>query len=137
MKIFGLLAALAAAASCASAPAQTVYRCGNEYTRVPCKEGRAIETQNTATADQRAEAERTAARERALGDRMERDRLRAEREHPPKLASSLGPVKAEPAPPSPHASKAKKKRAKAHPATESDDFIARAPKEAKAGAKAK
>jgi hypothetical protein len=53
----------------------TVYRCGNEYSRSPCRDGRPIDTSESArTAAQRDEALRVAASERKLADDMERDR---------------------------------------------------------------
>ena len=119
---------LAAAALVAAAPAaaQNVYRCGNEYTRVPCPEGRAIETKNSATARQQAEADLVARREAQLGDKMQSDRLRNERAQRPALAANIGP-RAAPPPASASLKPKKKARAKIR-VVEGDDFTARAPK---------
>ena len=106
----------------------TVFRCGNEYTRVPCSDGKAIDTQNSATAAQRAEAIRVAARERRLADDMARDRRRAEAEIKPAGAANLGPQKASAPAAKASAVKAKKKpRGKNH-AGAGEDFVARVPK---------
>ncbi|MEP6740178.1 MAG: hypothetical protein ABJA61_07350 [Caldimonas sp.] len=121
------LAVLALAA--ASASAQTVYRCGNEYTRVPCTEGKSIDTDDRATSTKRAEeARHFAAREKQLADDMARDRRAREAAQRPALAASLGPSKphTEPAP----AIKPKKTvKGKAKPrAVDDGQFVAAVPK---------
>src|SRR4029078_2481859 len=60
------------------AAAQTIYRCGNSYTRVPCPDGRALDVGDPRSAAQRAEGRRVAAAEKQLGDTMARDRRQAE-----------------------------------------------------------
>ena len=119
----------------AGAWAQTsVYRCGNEYTRIPCSDGKAIDTQNSATAAQRAEAARVAARERRLADDMARDRRRAEADIKPAGAANIGPQKASaPAAKASAVVKAKKKpRGKSRVGEgEGEDFVARVPKTTK------
>ena len=122
--IGALLLAVAAGASAQSA----VYRCGNEYTRMPCSQGTLVDTQNSArTAAQRAEAARVAAAERRLADDMARDRRRAEAAIKPASAGSLGPVK--PATSQAKASGvAKAKKKKSGSAEENEDFIAVVPK---------
>ena len=116
----------------AAATAQpTVYRCGNEYTRAPCSEGRVIDTQVSATtAARRAEAARVLASEKRLAEDMARDRRLAEASIKPALAGSLGPQKlaATDAKPQPRAKK-KKGAGKARPAGgDHDDFVAQVPK---------
>ncbi|MEP7303300.1 MAG: hypothetical protein ABI699_17440 [Caldimonas sp.] len=120
---------LLATGACPAQPA--VYRCGNEYTRVPCTQGKVVETENSATTTaRRDEAAQVAARERTLADEMARDRRRAEAAIRPAGAASLGPRKA----PDPEAkasasakAKKKKKRAKTRPDDERDDFVAVVP----------
>ncbi|MGZ5235771.1 MAG: hypothetical protein ACXWCV_05605 [Caldimonas sp.] len=129
-----LLAALLLLLGAGSAPAQTtVYRCGNEYGRAPCSQGRVVETQNSATsAAQRAEAARVAARERRLAEDMARDRRRAEAAIKPALAGSLGPQKAAAPEAKAKASRAKKKKKRGKPPPEEgEDFSARVPKTVK------
>ena len=111
-----------------TASAQTaVYRCGNEYTRMPCKQGTVVDTQNSArTAEQRAEATRVAAAERQLADDMARDRRRAETAVRPASAGSLGPAKPVAVQAKgPTAGKAKKKKKSG---ADRDDFVASVPK---------
>lgn len=118
-----------------SASAQTVYRCGNEYTRVPCQDGKSVDVDDRATSTRRAaEARDFAAREKRLGDDMARDRRVREASMRPASASSLGPAK----PPTDAATAASashrpKKRVKGRPRSvaNDDDFVARVPKKAK------
>ena len=111
----------------------TVFRCGNEYTRVPCSDGKAIDTQNSATAAQLAEAARVAGRERRLADDMARDRRRAEAEIKPAGAANIGPQKASAPAAKASAVKTKKKpRGKNRDGEgEGEDFVARVPKTTK------
>jgi hypothetical protein len=71
------------------ATAQTVYRCGNEYTREPCAQGKAVEATAPGSAAQRAEARQVAAREQRLAAQMRQDRLKEEAAIRPALAGSL------------------------------------------------
>ena len=112
------------------AGAETIYRCGNEYSLAPCAQGKAVETQSSARSEaQRAEAVRVAASERQLAEDMARDRRRAEAEHRPLAAGSLGPSRAaspahgKPAP----ASKGKKKEKEKAKGSGSEDFVAVVP----------
>ena len=121
------IAAVLSLAAASGALAQgTVYRCGNEYRGSPCRDGRAIDTSESArTAAQRDEALRVAASERKLADDMERERHRAEAVRPAP-AVYIGPSK--PAMSSPKASSgAKVKKRKKDDG--SDDFVAVAPKQ--------
>ena len=122
---------LTAAAAATAQPA--VYRCGNEYTRIPCSTGRVVDTQGSATnAAQRAEAARVLAGEKRLADDMARDRRIAEASIKPALAGSLGPQKVAVADAKPELkakTKKKSKPAKARPGSaDRDDFIAQVPK---------
>ena len=124
-----MLLAVAGAATAQSA----VYRCGNEYTRTPCGEGRVVDTQGSATsAAQRAEAARVVASEKRLAEEMARDRRRAEASIKPALAGSLGPQKkaeADTKVPVKPGSKRKKSRTKVRPVGDDhDDFVAQVPK---------
>jgi hypothetical protein len=77
-----------------AAAQSAVYRCGNEYSRTPCSQGKLVDTDNSArTAAQRAEAKRVAAAERQLAEDMARDRRRAEAAVKPAAAGSLGPAR--------------------------------------------
>ena len=87
--LLGLLAALAAVVP--TAQAQPIYRCGNEYTRVPCPGGRQLEMTDTRSAAQRAEARRILAEEERRAHELERDRKRAESAIKPAAAGSVGP----------------------------------------------
>jgi hypothetical protein len=123
-------------AGAAPATAQpTVYRCGNEYTRAPCSEGRVIDTQNSATtAARRAEAARVLTSEKRLAEDMARDRRLAEASIKPAMAGSLGPhkVAAADAKPASKPAPKKKKKSRATPRSgaddSADDFVAQVPK---------
>ena len=126
-RIFVLGLWLAAGAAAAQG---TVYRCGNEYSMAPCAQGKAVDTQSSARSEaQRAEAVRVAASERQLADDMARDRRRAEAEHRPLGAGSLGPSRAA----SPahgkaaSTSKGKKKEMEKAKGSDGGDFVAVVP----------
>jgi len=114
-----------------AAMGQTIYRCsGNEYTRVPCPDGRPVEALDTRSAAQRAEARRILAEEEKRSKEMEHDRLKHEASIKPAAASSL--QAAAPAAPAsaPKKMAAKKKRHK--PGLDADgDFVAAVPGKAK------
>lgn len=112
------------------ANAQPIYRCGNEYSRIPCAGGRTLDTGDTRSAAQRAEARQQIADQRRLANEMERDRLRREAAIKPAQAGSLSAPP--PAASSPAAAKkgvAKKRRGKAQ--DPSDDFLAGVPAQKK------
>ena len=54
---------------CAGAPAQTLYRCGNEYRDTPCPGGKALDTQDPRTPEQRAQTSQASAKEAAREER--------------------------------------------------------------------
>ena len=113
----------------ASASAQTVYRCGNEYTRVPCSDGKTVDVDNRATAPrQAAEARQAAERERRLGNDMERDRLRREAAFRPARAGSLSPAVKPPEPAASASLKPKRKAKGKIRVVDGKDFVARVPK---------
>ena len=130
MKLQTCLACAALVSLAGPAAAQPVYRCGNDYSRVPCSGGTPLDVDTRATpAAQAAEARRAADRERRLGDDMEKSRLRREAALKPARAASLSPA---PKPPEKAASASlkPKKRAKAQiRVVDEKDFVARTPKE--------
>ena len=117
--------ALAACLLGAGAAAQTIYRCGNEYTRVPCAGGKVVNAESRVTDAQRAEARRVASQERRRAD--------AAALHP-SGGASLGPGKAPASAASAPAKKKKKTQTKKKPvaADGDEDFLARVPKAAPA-----
>jgi hypothetical protein len=111
----------------AGAAAQTIYRCGNGYTRVPCAGGKVVNAESRVTDAQRAEARRVASQERKLADAMARERRADAAGLHPSGAASLSPVKA---PAKSATAKKKKSQAKKKPvaADAGEDFLARVPK---------
>ena len=69
---------LALAMACAQLPAQTLYRCGNEYRDTPCPNGVAVDARDPRTPAQKSEAQSLTAKEGALAERMEKSRLQSE-----------------------------------------------------------
>ncbi len=129
MKVAALTLAIAAGVGClaGSAAAQTIYRCGNEYTRIPCPHGRALESIDPRTAAQRAEARRLVADERRQAADMARDRRRDEAALKPALASSLGPVPASAAAASAPTKAVQKKRPRKVQIVDERDFVPAVP----------
>jgi hypothetical protein len=58
-----------------SANAQSVYRCGSEYSQSPCPDARIVDVADARNDAQRAAASRVAADEKQSGVRMERERV--------------------------------------------------------------
>jgi hypothetical protein len=130
VRVLGALFLLLTGTTAAMAQS-AVYRCGNEYTRAPCSEGRVVDTQNSATtAARRAEAARVLTSEKRLAEDMARDRRLAEASIKPAMAGSLGPHKVAAADAKPAPKKKKKARAKAYSGADdsADDFVAQVPK---------
>ena len=125
---FFAFVALVLAATAASA--QTIYRCGNEYTRVPCANGKSIDADASAVDARRtAEARQGAVREKRLADDMVRDRRAREASQRPAAASSLGPAKAVDPAAAASASMKPKKRTKAKiRIVDERDFVATVPR---------
>jgi hypothetical protein len=89
-----VVAALLLAAAGGAGAQGAIYRCGNEYSRTPCSQGKVVETDSSVrTSEQRAEAVKVAAAERQLAEDMARDRRRAEAAFKPAGAGSLGPAR--------------------------------------------
>ena len=113
-----------------AASAQAVYRCGNEYTRIPCAGGKAIEADSGAPAPrQAAEARDAADRQRRLGDDMARERRAREAALRPAMASTLGPARpVEAAPPASPSTKHRRKAKRRIQLVDDRDFIAGVPR---------
>jgi hypothetical protein len=96
VKFAALGSAIVAGVGClaGSAGAQTIYRCANAYTRIPCPNGHPLESIDPRTAAQRAQARRLVADEKRQTADTSRERRRDEAALQPALASSLGPVAA-------------------------------------------
>ena len=118
-----IVATLLAAAAMSVAQAQTIYRCGNTYSRIPCTEAKVVEVGDGRSAAQRAEARRVADSERRLATEMRRERLADERSIRGGAAASLSgqaPAKVAAAVPE-HRRKKQRSAARPPPTT---DFIA-------------
>ena len=130
-RLLVVVAALAGLA--ATAHAETIFRCGNEYTTVACKDATTLVVAGAATAEQRAEAREVTRREKALADEMARDRRAQEALARPAQAGSLSAPRPAAAPPAPAGKKHAKKHAKKAALDEERDFIATVPKAKKSG----
>ncbi len=91
MKHLPIAIALAMLAGLAGTPAhaETIFRCGHEYSGVACPNARTLVVANAVTVGQRAEARDVARREKALAAEMTRDRREQEALLKPALAGSL------------------------------------------------
>ena len=129
-----LAAALSLCLVSAGLQAQTIYRCGNEYTRIPCSQGQVVEATDPRTGAQRAEAVRVAAEERRRAAEMKRERLADQAALKPASAASLSAAPVPPAKPASAAERhaSKKKRGVAKPAS-STPFTAADPSSRKRG----
>jgi len=124
-----LLAGLALAVSITAGAQPAIYRCGNEYTRVPCSNGKEFDARNSALGEERrAEARRVAAEERKLADDMANDRRRAEAAIKPAMAGSLGPQKVAVAQTKSSSAKAKKGKNRGKTGNDEGDFVSTLPK---------
>jgi len=128
-----LLVAVAALAASAGAGAETIYRCGNEYTNVACTHATTLVVADAVTSEQRAEARDVARREKTLAAEMTRDRRGQESLAKPALAGSLSAPRAAAAPPAAAARKHAKKHDKKAAIDEERDFVAAVPKAKKPG----
>ena len=129
-----LLVALATLAGLWSAGprAETIFRCGNEYTNVACTDAKTLVVAGAVTPQQRAEAREVARREKTLAAEMTRDRREQEALARPALAGSLSPPRTA-APPAAAAKKHPKKHHRKAALDEERDFIAAVPKAKRAG----
>ena len=94
----------------AAAGAETIFRCGNEYTDVACAHATTLVVAGAVTPEQRAEARDVARREKTLAAEMTRDRREQEALRQPARAASLSAPRTAAAPPA----TAAKKHAKKH-----------------------
>ena len=106
------------------AAAQSVYRCGNEYSQAPCAHGKIVNVDDSRTDSQLTDARSLAANERSQAVQIVREhRLEAAAARAVKTVH----VKAHPAAVSPLPTKSVKRRhAKAH-TQETTDFVAIVP----------
>ena len=109
------IAALLLAIAGVGAQAQTIYRCGNEYTRIPCPQGKILEATDSRTGAQRAEARRVAAEEESQAAAMKRERLAAQAAEKPALAGRIGPAPAPLAKPASGAGRSRIEARRTHP----------------------
>ncbi len=135
MKYVPIAIALATLASLASTAthAQTIFRCGHEYSSVPCPDARTLVVASSVSAEQRAEARDVARREKALAAEMTRDRREQEALLKPALAGSLSAPRVAAPAPIPAAKKHAKKSKKSAALDPERDFVAAVPKAKKAG----
>ena len=129
MRAGSLVATLLLVAAASAGAQGAIYRCGNEYSRTPCAQGKRVDTESSVrTAEQRAEAVKVAAAERQLAEDMARDRRRAEAAFKPAAAGSLGPARpAAPAATKASTGKGKDKGKKKKGSAENEDFVAVVP----------
>jgi hypothetical protein len=112
-----------------SAAAQTVYRCGSEYTHAPCPDGRLVDVSDPVTAQRTAQAREAARREALLGESMARDRRAEAAAFHPAAAANIGPVPRRVAATEPEKKKPKARARKKPASTGIDgDFVAKVPK---------
>ena len=114
------------------AGAETIYRCGNEYTNVACAQATTFVVADAARPEQRAEARDVAQREKTLAAEMARDRRERETLVKPAHAASLSAPRAAAAPPAAAKKHAKKHNKKAA-IDEERDYVATVPKAKKPG----
>ena len=126
------LATLAVVAS-GTVDAETIYRCGNEYTNVACTQATTLVVADAVTSEQRAEARDVARREKTLAAEMTRDRREQEALAKPALAGSLSAPRAAAAAPPAAARKNAKKHDRKAAIDAERDFVAAVPKAKKAG----
>ena len=115
------------------AGAETIYRCGNEYTNVACAQATTFVVADAARPEQRAEARDVAQREKTLAAEMARDRREPETLVKPAHAASLSAPRAAAAPPATAAKKHAKKHNKKAAIDEERDYVATVPKAKKPG----
>ena len=127
-----LVAVAALAGLAASVRAETIFRCGNEYTNVACNDATTLVVAGAATPEQRAEARDVARREKTLAAEMTRDRREQEALAKPAHAASLSAPRTAAEPPAKAKKQAKKQHKKAA-IDEERDFIATVPKTKKSG----
>jgi hypothetical protein len=98
-KNFPVLIFLAAGAWLAPAVAQSIYRCGDNYSQQPCPGGTVVQADDTRSASQRSQTSLAAERDAKAADAMEKARLKEEAKPaqayipPPKQETAVGKLK--------------------------------------------
>jgi hypothetical protein len=69
---------IAACAVSTGARAQKVYRCGATYSQIPCAGAVAVEADDTRSAAQKSQADKSIVRDTAVANTMEKTRLKEE-----------------------------------------------------------
>ena len=113
--------------------AETIYRCGNEYSNVACTNATSLAVVGAVTPEQRAEAREVARREKTLAAEMTRDRREQEALAKPALAGSLSAPRAAASTPPAAAKKNAKKHDRKAAIDAERDLVAAVPKAKKAG----
>jgi len=126
---FATLSALASGA----VGAETIFRCGNEYSNVACAHPTTLVVAGAVTPEQRAEARDVARREKALAAEMTRDRREQEALAKPPIAGSLSAPRVAAAPSTTAVKKHARRHDKKAAIDEERDFVAAAPKAKKPG----
>ena len=122
-----------AALSSMAVRAETVFRCGNEYTHVACTDAKTLVVADAVTPEQRADAREVARREKTLAAEMTRDRREQETLAKPAHPASLSAPRTAAVPPASAAKKHAKKHDKKAASDEERDFVAAVPKAKKPG----
>jgi len=113
--------------------AETIFRCGNEYSNVACAHPTTLVVAGTVTPEQRAEAREVARREKALAAEMTRDRREQEALAKPPIAGSLSAPRVAAAPSTTAVKKHARRHDKKAAIDEERDFVAAVPKAKKPG----
>ena len=132
MKRAPLLVASLLALASAGAAAETIFRCGDEYTNVACKDATTLIVAGAVSAEQRAEARDVARREKTLAAEMTRDRREQEALAKPALAGSLSAPRSAATPPA-RTTKHPKKQSKKAAVDDERGFVATVPRTKKPG----
>ena len=131
MKRLLLLVSLAALSSSgfAAGPNERAYRCGNTYSQTPCPGGKAVETSDARSKDQKAQADAANKRTQRMADSMEKSREKREAEQRKAALKEIdkSAAKTVAKDPKSNASEAKPKKKTKQP----DNFTAKTPAEPK------
>jgi hypothetical protein len=104
------------------ANAQKVYKCGSNYSQIPCPDGVAVSADDRRTAAEKSVADKVTQVQAAQAKRMEKERLKDEAQ----AAAQVKPAKQEAKPAKDVSKSAKKKKSK-----EPEYFTAKGAPEAK------
>jgi hypothetical protein len=81
--------ALIVSATACAAQAQTVYRCGTQYSQEPCKNGTTVNAQDMRTPEQQQQAREAAARDEVRARQMAKERRAEAAAQRPATASGI------------------------------------------------